>query len=89
MDKIDYKKILGDNIKNYRALHNISRFKFSIETEVDKDTLAAIEHYVSNAKYSTIEKIATQMGVSMAEIFLKRSCLISTKSSKSNEINRL
>ncbi len=69
MEEINYRKILADNIRNYRANNKISRFKLSVALDLDNATLSAIENEHANVRINTLEKIASYMGLSIAEIF--------------------
>ena len=69
MSEINYRKILADNIRNYRANNKISRFKLSVALDLDNATLSAIENEQANVRINTVEKIASYMGLTIAEMF--------------------
>ena len=69
MEEMNHRKILADNIRNYRENNKVSRYKFSTILDLNNNTLTAIENEKANVRYDTLEKIVLCMGLSMSEIF--------------------
>ena len=69
MDKDDFLKQLGHNIKTIRESKGISQQQLAAECNFEKSNMSRIEAGRTNPTIYTLHKIATALGVNIASLF--------------------
>ncbi len=64
----DYRKILGQNVREARKAVGISQEALGMEVEIDRTYISGIERGVRNPSLDVIVKIAEKLGVSPSEL---------------------
>ena len=64
-----YKKILADNLFEFRSAENISQEEISFRTGVSKETISLIEREKGNVCLNILEKLASYTGLTLPELF--------------------
>lgn len=64
-----YRKILAENLLDFRKLEGISQLEMSFRTGISKDTISLIERECTNVTLDVLEKIASYLGLTIPELF--------------------
>lgn len=59
----DYKKILGNNLREARKAENLSQEALALEIGIDRTYISGIERGVRNPSLDVIVKLAERVGV--------------------------
>ncbi len=65
----DERKILAENLKNYRKEEKISQFEFAEDCGISRDTLSLIERSKDNVTIDTLQLLTARMGKSVSDLF--------------------
>lgn len=69
MDKDDFLKQLGHNIKTIRESKGISQQQLAAECNFEKSNMSRIDAGRTNPTIYTLHKIATALGVNITSLF--------------------
>lgn len=72
-------EIIGNNIKHFRILKNISQQKLELEANLVNNYITNIECFKKDIKISTLIKIANALDIELIELFKKRDNYLSKK----------
>lgn len=65
----DLLKIVGDRIRHFRTIKNLSQEQLALLANVDTSHIGRIERGTSNSSIEMLDKIITAMGVSLEDFF--------------------
>ena len=65
-------KILADNIRSYRAIHNISQEKLADMCELHRTYIGSIERGERNVTLSTLEVLSKILNISIPQLLSER-----------------
>ena len=63
-----YRKILADNLWDFRNVEGISQMEISFRTGISKDTISLIERQRANVTLDSLEKLACYTGLTIPEL---------------------
>ena len=71
-EKLETNKInLSTNIKRLRKLNQLAQERLGLEAGVDRTVVSKIERNVSNPSLEVLVKIATRLGVEVADLLMR------------------
>ena len=62
------REIFAQNLKNYRAFHNLNQFEFAEDCGISRDTLSLIECQKENFTIDTLQLFAAKLGCTVADL---------------------
>jgi transcriptional regulator with XRE-family HTH domain len=65
----DFLKLFGEQLRNVRVDKGFTQEELANESDFEISQISRIERGVTNSSISTIHKIATSLGISLAELF--------------------
>ncbi len=66
-----YKRILAENLAEFRQLEGISQMEIAFRTGVSKETISLIERELSNVRLDVLERLAAYTGLTIPELLTK------------------
>ena len=66
-----YKRILAENLAEFRQFEGISQMEIAFRSGVSKETISLIEREQSNVRLDVLERLAAYTGLTISELFTK------------------
>lgn len=67
-----YRRILAENLRDFREFENISQEEISFRSGISKETISLIEREHTNIRLDILEKLAAYTGLTVPELLTDR-----------------
>lgn len=78
-----YRRILAENLTDFRGFENLSQEEISFRSGISKETISLIERERTNVTLDVLERLASYTGLTIPELltdkFVKNKCLAVTR----------
>lgn len=67
-----YRRILAENLRDFREFENISQEEISFRSGISKETISLVERERSNIRLDILEKLAAYTGLTVPELLTEK-----------------